>query len=236
MPYIKATATWAAAGLYNKLDRSLVEWEFHAYHPHPTCKLHLSGQTSTPSLPHAPCCLRPLHLFPLPWTARDSKRASKTQFDSRQRSDFSLCMSLGFGHKSRWIHIFQLGPGFCPEEWRDSGVGPAPDQPLLERTVRGEPNVWPRRPFDWCTPAMSRARPHAQTLTRIRTLSLPWTFSRNAPYNTHSPLQTKSPTDRSFREVMVLPSKMAAPGPEGCNAWSRKPPSCGQWIDFTLQT
>lgn len=46
--------------------------------------------------------------------------------DSRQRSDFSLCMSQGSGHKSCRIHIYQTGASLCAVEKED------PERPLQQ--------------------------------------------------------------------------------------------------------
>lgn len=192
----------------------------------PTCTFHQSGQTNStlhPTPTHIHSISSHLLTHSLPWTARDSKRGSKTQSDSRQRSDFSLGMSLGFGHKSHWIHIFQLGPGFCPGKWKTREWALQQTSPSWS-ALSGAAKRLARRPFDWCTPAMSHAQQH--TLTCIH----------NPPCPQHSPAWTiQYPQTASnekphsfFWKVMVSPPKMAAWGPEGCNAWMTNLPSCGQ--------
>lgn len=113
----------------------------------------------------------------LPRPARDSKRGSKTQSDSRQRSDFSLGMSLGFGHKSHWIHIYQLGPSFCPGEWRTrSGPFTRPAPPGVH--CQGQPNVWPGSPLtDVPLPCHTHGGAHTHTHSHTQS-TLPSTFSR----------------------------------------------------------
>lgn len=99
------------------------------------------------SCPLSLCC-------PTGW---DSERV-QTQSNSQQRSDFSLRMAPGLGHKSPSIHIFQAGAGFCPAGARHSeraAIRPAPPGVRSQ----GQLNVWPLRPFSWCGPAMSHPPP-----------------------------------------------------------------------------
>lgn len=125
--------------------------------------------------------------------APDGDRGWKTHPDSRQRSDFSLGMSQGFGHKSRRIHIYQTGARFCP-------AGKEGPERALQQTspswgaLSGAAKRLSPRPFECCPPATSHARLRAQTLTCAHTHStLPSTFSRMAAYNAPGPHQTESP-------------------------------------------
>lgn len=99
------------------------------------------------SCPLSLCC-------PTGW---DSERV-QTQSNSQQRSDFSLHMAPGLGHKSPSIHIFQAGAGFCPAGARRlerAAIRPAPPGVRSQ----GQLNVWPLRPFSWCSLAMSQPPP-----------------------------------------------------------------------------
>ena len=157
---------------------------------HTTCTLCWFGPTSTPHQ-LTPTPSHSLSHF-LPQTARDSKRGSKTQSDFRQRSDFSLGMSLGFGHKSHWIHIFQLGHSFCPGEWRTrSGPCNRPAPPGVH--CQGQPNVWPSSPLtDVPLPCHMHSCAHMRS--HAYTLHLALNILPHAPYNTLGAHQTKSPT------------------------------------------
>lgn len=143
-----------------------------------------------------------------------------------QRSDFSLGMSLGFGHKSHWIHIFQLGHGFCPREWRTLSRPCKPTSPSWS-ALSGAAERLVQRPFDWCTPTMSHAQQRTHTHSRAHTLHLALYISPHAQHNALGPHQTKIPMVFIWK-VMVSPLKMAAQGPEGCNAWTANPPFL-QW-------
>lgn len=170
----------------------------------PTCTLYPLGHTYTRFFASHALARS------LPWTARDSKRGSKTQSDSRQRSDFSLGMSLGFGHKSHRIHIYQLGPSFCPGE-RRTGSGPftRPAPPGVH--CQGQPNVWPSGPLT-DVPLPCHTHGSAHTHTHMHTHStLPSTFSRIAPYNTPRPHQTKSPT-APFEKLWFRPQRWKIEG------------------------
>lgn len=120
------------------------------------------------------------------------KRTSKTRPDFQQRSDFSLGMSLGFRHKSLWIHIFQLGHGFCPGEWRTrSWPCKQPAPPGVH--CQGQPNVWPAGPLtDVPLPCHVHGIEH--THSHACTFYLALKVLPHARYNTLGPHQTKSPT------------------------------------------
>lgn len=125
-------------------------------HPTPTCTHSIFSHSFTHFLPR---------------TATDCMRGSKTQSDSQQRSDFSLGMSLGFGHKSHRIHIFQLDPRFCPWEWRTrSGPCTRPAPPGVR--CQGQPNVWPGGPLT-DVPLPCHRNAHTHTLKCIHTPPCP---------------------------------------------------------------
>lgn len=126
--------------------------------------------------------------------AADGDRGWRTHSDSQQRSDFSLGMSQGFGHKSRRIHIYQTGAGFCPAGKEDPEWGLQLTSPSWG-ALSGAAKRLSQRPFECCPPATSHARLRAQkTLTCAHTHStLPSTFSRMAAYNSPGPHQTESP-------------------------------------------
>lgn len=109
-------------------------------------------------------------------------------------------MAPGPRHKSPTIHIFQLGAGFCPGRARRlerAAIRPAPPG------VRGQGqlNVWPLRPFDGCSPAMSRP---SSLLA-----PMPWAHHHNGPHQT--PFRS-SPRNRngSRRKIIRLSRSGAA--------------------------
>lgn len=147
--------------------------------------------------------LPPDHLYslvPLPTfftrcLTRNGKKGLKTLPDFRQRSDFSLGMAQGFGHKSRRIHIYQTGAGFCPMEKEDPEWALQQTSPSWSALLGAAKRLL-QQLFDCCPPVTSRAWQRTQTrsLTHTHTHStLPSTFSRMAAYNTPGPHQTESP-------------------------------------------
>lgn len=144
---------------------------------------HLCALVPSPALLPAACLL-----------ANDSDRGWKTHSDSRQRSDFSLGMCQGFGHKSQRIHIYQTGTSFCPADEEDPEWGPSADQPLLEYHSQGQPNVCPSSPLNAVPPPRHGHGCARKALTCAHTHStLPSTLSRTAAYNSPGPHQTESP-------------------------------------------
>lgn len=143
----------------------------------PTCALHPSWQTPIPhagSHPLQP--IRSVTFLPpeLPETARGVQKHNLT-FGKGQISHSACLWALGTKAAEftsfNWAIAFVLGNGGL-------GVGPAPDQPLLERTVRGSQTSGPSGPLtDVPLPChMHRsARTHAHTHTHS---TLPSTFSR----------------------------------------------------------
>lgn len=190
----------------------------------PTCTLHQLGQTSTPRqlapTPSPP--IRSLTLCPeLPETARGVQKHNLTL--GKGQISHSACL-WALGTKAteftsiNWALAFVLGNGGL-------GVGPSPDQPLLECTVRGSQTSGPAALWLMYPCHVTRTAAHTHTLTRIHTPPCP----QHSPACTIQYPQTTSneKPHSSFWKVMVSPPKMAAPGPEGCNAWTTNPPSCG---------
>lgn len=113
---------------------------------------------------------------------RDSERGLKKLPDSRQRSDFSLAMSQGFGHKSHRIHIYQLALAFVPwkrRTWSGPFSRPAPPGVPCQR----QPNV-----FDCCPPGHGTCTAaQANTLTCACAHTYTQTHTHTPPCPQHSP-------------------------------------------------
>lgn len=97
-------------------------------------------------------------------------------------------MAQGFGHKSRRIHIYQTGAGFCPVEKEDPEWALQQTSPSWSALL-GAAKRLPQQLFDCCPPLVT-SRAWQRTHTHS---TLPSTFSRMAAYNTPGPHQTESP-------------------------------------------
>lgn len=130
-------------------------------------------------------------------------------------------MAQGFGHKSRRIHIYQTGAGFCPVEKEDPEWALQQTSPSWSALL-GAAKRLPQQLFDCCPPPSHHvhgsARKHAHIRTRTHT----------PPCPQHSPAwQHTIPPDHIKRKAPQLllrsngfapkggSSKVAGPGLRG---------------------
>lgn len=166
--------------------------------------------TCTPSYCRPPFWCSLAHSLP-----RNGERGLKTLSDSRQRSDFSLGMAQGLGHKSCRIHIYQSGASFCPVEKEDPEWALQQTSPSWSALSGAAKRLSPQL-FDCCPPATSHALQRTHTRSHVHTHTLHLALNILPRGGVQYPRTTSNGKPRSsFGAVMALPPKVAAPRSPG---------------------